>query len=81
MVIQTRLGIELRKALPGADNAALLVKIRESLKFIDTLPTNVQTVVRKCYASSVRVAFLMSLAVSIGAFFCSYFVKEKRMPK
>jgi hypothetical protein len=81
MVIQQRLSTQLQKLLPGADNRSLLLNIRESLDSINMLQPSIQKIVRECYATSVRAAFLMSFGISIGAILCACLVREKKLPK
>ena len=64
-VVQQSLKMELREHLGSGKEAALIERhVRESLDYIKTLKPNLQIIVRECYGSSVRNAFIFAIVIA-----------------
>lgn len=80
MLLQTHLRIKLTARLgKGAVADEIIRRVRGSLEYIGTLPEGTQEAVRECYRESLRVAFVFSAILAVGAFVSSLFLKERRL--
>ncbi|OKL56462.1 hypothetical protein UA08_08136 [Talaromyces atroroseus] len=70
----------LETALHGsADIDHIVQGVRQSLGYIDTLPSDLQVIVRKAYGWSTNLTFAVQMSITFFALFTSFFVREKRL--
>ncbi|KAI9816059.1 MAG: hypothetical protein M1827_002051 [Pycnora praestabilis] len=79
-VAQQSLRNQLRDRLKSGEDAEDIVKnVRESLDYIRTLEPGVRELVRECYESATRAAFILTICIVAGAGISSWFIREKAL--
>jgi hypothetical protein len=79
-VEQQLLRDRLRAALHGsADIDRIVEGVRQSLDFINTLPSDLQAIVRKSYGWSTNLTFAVQMGITFFAVLSSVFIREKRI--
>ncbi|KAJ7736049.1 MFS general substrate transporter [Mycena maculata] len=76
-LLQSSLRSSLREKLTGADVEEIVRRVRESLKYIDTLDPATAGVVRASYEQAVLVTMWFSTAMAVCALFSAVFIREK----
>ncbi|KAF9473933.1 member of the major facilitator superfamily, partial [Pholiota conissans] len=76
-LVQGTLRSALLRRLSGADVDEIVRKVRESLKYIDTLDPLTQLAVRASYNDAIHVTFWFSVAMAACGLLASIFIKEK----
>ncbi|KAF8993605.1 member of the major facilitator superfamily [Cyathus striatus] len=76
-IVQDTLRADLRKKLVGTDIDEIVRRVRESLKYIETLDPDMRVVVRGSYETAIHVTFYFSLVMSGLALVSSLFIVEK----
>ncbi|KAL8869614.1 MAG: hypothetical protein Q9174_004143 [Haloplaca sp. 1 TL-2023] len=81
-VVQQSLRNQLQTRLnSGEDADEIVMRVRESLDYIKTLPPDVREVVRDCYSHATTDGFALMLGIVCFAMFSAWFVREKRIGK
>lgn len=70
----------LRWALHGsADIDRIVEGVRQSLEFINTLPSSLQVAVRRSYGWSTNITFACQMGILFFAVFSAFFIREKTL--
>ncbi|KAL8950812.1 MAG: hypothetical protein Q9183_007501 [Haloplaca sp. 2 TL-2023] len=81
-VVQQSLRNQLHNRLDsGADADEIVMRVRESLDYIKTLPPDVKEIVRDCYSHATTDGFALMLGIVCFAMLSAWFIREKRIGK
>ncbi|KAF5383061.1 hypothetical protein D9615_004820 [Tricholomella constricta] len=80
-IVQETLRTYLRRNLTGQDVEEIILRVRESLSYMDQLDPATQTIVRGGYAQAVQVTLSFSVAMAACAFISSIFIKETALTR
>lgn len=75
-LVQETIRTYLRGNLSGRDVEEIILRVRESLSYVETLDPETRAVVKGAYAQAVQVSLGFSVAMSACAFVASVFIKE-----
>ncbi|KAH0578332.1 hypothetical protein H2248_003951 [Termitomyces sp. 'cryptogamus'] len=78
-LFQNGLRWDLTRKLTGTDVEEMIVQIRESLAYLGSLDPAIIAIIRSSYAHNVQLTLVLSAGLTICAFFCSFFIKEKML--
>jgi predicted MFS family arabinose efflux permease len=81
-IVQLRLRSQLADHLGDGSEAEKIVEgVRQSLEYLNKLPDGIRELVRLCYENSVRMAFVFSATVVVGAVVSSCFLREAQLSR
>ncbi|OCH90873.1 MFS general substrate transporter [Obba rivulosa] len=80
-IAQDTLRRQLRKRLTGADVDEIIMRVRESLEYMDTLAPKERAAVVLSYQDGIQAALWFTVALSVCALVCAIFVKEKPLAR
>ncbi|KAG6906469.1 hypothetical protein DXG01_013796 [Tephrocybe rancida] len=80
-VVQETLRTYLRRNLSGENVEEIILRVRESLDYIDQLEPSTQLIVKAAYSQAVQATFTFTVAMSSLAFISSLFIKETALTR
>ncbi|KAF8068049.1 member of the major facilitator superfamily [Lyophyllum atratum] len=80
-LVQETLRNYLRRNLSGKDVEEIILRVRESLSYVDQLDPATRAIVRSAYEQAVRVTLTFTLAMAGCAFISSIFIKEAALSR
>ncbi|KAG6897487.1 hypothetical protein C0992_001092 [Termitomyces sp. T32_za158] len=75
-IVQEALRADLRRRLSGENVEKIILRVRESLDYINKLEPSTRTIVRAAYSEAVQATFTFTVGLASLAFLSSIFIKE-----
>lgn len=80
-LVQETLRISLQRHLSGDNVKEIIVRVRESLDYLDVLDPETRGIVRAAYTSAVQVALSFATVSAVCGFVSALFIKEKLLAR